>query len=134
MAADHPHTVSQDQRLAEIIAGYLQAVEKGETPDRQELVARHPELALDLEAFFADQDRFSRLVAPLRTVVPLAACRAPGATEPATASPGEAIGGSFGDYELLQEIARGGMGVVYKARQKSLNRTVALKMILAGQL
>src|SRR6266446_6545756 len=134
------------QRVDAILAAYLRAVDAGEAPSRQDLLARHPDLAGELQAFFADHDELDQLAGAVRPM-PAATPRlrevlqgeriAAGAP---TLAPGDTVpptGGSrlryFGDYELVEEIARGGMGVVYKARQVSLNRVVALKMILAGQ-
>jgi WD40 repeat protein/serine/threonine protein kinase len=63
-------------------------------------------------------------------------CEFAAAMEPLQALPGSASPEDprrFGDYELLEEIAHGGMGVVYRARHTKLNRVVALKMLLLGQ-
>jgi WD40 repeat protein len=124
-----------EERLHAVLHEYLQGVDAGQAPDRQELLARHPDLVVELEAFFADQDRLDRVARPLRPAAGVGA----GETSTLDAGGVTADGApdtvrNFGDYELLTEIARGGMGIVYKARQVSLNRLVAVKMILAGQL
>jgi serine/threonine protein kinase/WD40 repeat protein len=120
------------QRLEAILAEFLQAADKGQAPDQDEMLARHPDLADELASFFANRAEFAKLAGPAAvspTEMPTL-----GADGSAT---GPIVGDTlryFGDYEILAEIARGGMGVVFKARQVSLNRVVALKMILTGQL
>jgi serine/threonine-protein kinase len=115
--------------LDAVIAAYLQQVEAGAVPDREALLAQYPGLADRLRAFFADYDPLDRQAADLRL------SHDPQRTVGGEAPPGELPRVRyFGDYELLEEIARGGMGVVYKARQVSLNRLVALKMILKGEM
>jgi tRNA A-37 threonylcarbamoyl transferase component Bud32 len=126
--SDEP-TASAGDPLDAIIAEYVQQVEAGNVPDRESLLAAHPELADRLRAFFADYDRLDRQAAELRLAADSE--RTTDALGPAGELPRIRY---FGDYELLEVIARGGMGVVYKTRQVSLSRLVALKMILRGEL
>jgi WD40 repeat protein/serine/threonine protein kinase len=120
---------ADDSELGRVIAGYLQAAERGDRPDRSALLAAHPELAAELAAYLADLDGLDRLAAPLHLSDPDLTVDPDG--QPGPTGP---VVRYFGDYELLEEVARGGMGVVYKARQVTLNRPVALKMILTGAL
>src|SRR4051812_39321383 len=117
---------TRDPKLESILHGYLQAVDAGQPPDREELLRQHPELADELRAFFVDQEKMERFARSMHKAQ---------VGEPTLGIDPMQDGNRptlryFGDYELLEEIARGGMGVVYKARQVSLNRVVALKMIL----
>jgi serine/threonine protein kinase len=110
----------RERRLNAIVAEYLEAAENGRTPDQSEVVRRYPEFQAELIDFFASQKEVSRVAGTLRR-----------AAAPSVSNRG---GNRFGNFELLAEIGRGGMGVVYKAKQLNLGRVVALKMILAGRL
>ncbi len=134
MSSSKTDNSTSEERVDQVIADYLKSVEAGQAPDQQALLARHPELADELRSFFADHARFQLAAIPLAVAADLAGnapTLASGVAQPAAP---ELTIRYFGDYELLAEIARGGMGVVYKARQVSLSRSVALKMILAGEL
>jgi WD40 repeat protein/tRNA A-37 threonylcarbamoyl transferase component Bud32 len=116
--ADEPTvSVDREQRLDQVVTDYLKALRAGQAGEPREWLERYPDLAAELSDFFADRAYMDRVAEPLRDSVPAVGTRAR----------------YFGDYELLEEIARGGMGVIFKARQVSLNRVVALKMILHDQ-
>ncbi len=128
-----------DDRLDELIDGYLNHLQtKGldEAADRQlrgELVAANPHLRRALDDFFEMHDRVQGFAIRKNAGSPFSDNETHGKHQQIVRFEEPVAGRQFGDYEIIKLIARGGMGVVYQARQLSLNRIVALKMILAGE-
>jgi eukaryotic-like serine/threonine-protein kinase len=115
-------------QLDRVIAAYLHELETGRSPVPADWIERHPEHAAELAEFFNNLDRFGSFlgldehVDPDATVAHGVATEAPGDTN------------RFGEYELLGEVGRGAMGVVFKARQVGANLVVALKQLPVGRL
>lgn len=96
-----------------VLAEYLRAAESGARPDPEQLLALHPHLAAELRDFLANHAHMERWTEPIRPAT--SAVRPSAKVQP------------FGPYVLLGEIARGGMGIVYRAREQRTGRIVALK-------
>ncbi len=106
----------EDVELAQALESYLAAVENGRPPDPEQLLAAHPVVA----------DRLRACLAGLRLVEGGAASL--GGLPPEEAD-GDAPPPCLGDFRIVREVGRGGMGVVYEAEQVSLGRRVALKVL-----
>jgi eukaryotic-like serine/threonine-protein kinase len=104
-------TAEQDARLTELLDEYGRAAREGRAPDREAFLAAHPDQRERLTAALMGLE-FIRRASP----------------DLAVSSPAEPPG-QLGDFRILGEIGRGGMGVVYEAEQISLNRRVALKVL-----
>ena len=113
-----------DENAMNVLDSYLAQLQSGEKPDRDAIVREHPQLASALDCLEA----LEQLAPPARKAPTVT-----GIDLDTSPSLGE-LPRDFGPYELIREIGRGGMGVVYEARQKGLDRSVAVKMILAGHL
>ncbi|QVL34905.1 serine/threonine protein kinase [Telmatocola sphagniphila] len=114
--------MTQDETLAELLAQLDSECAAGTAPDWHKISLEHPDLIDELRSLWATAQFASLIRLPDST--PSASVKA----EPEIPSI------HFEDYELLEELGRGGMGVVYKARQKSLNRLVAIKVLRDGRM
>jgi serine/threonine protein kinase len=130
---DHDPDDLQSQQVDAAIAEYLDAVKRREPPDHDSFLLKYNGVAAELKEFLDDHQL---LDAAARRFDASASTDHPQTTngKPVTDAAYSSLPRAFGNFELLEEVARGGMGVVFKARQLNPSRTVALKMILAGQL
>jgi serine/threonine protein kinase/WD40 repeat protein len=118
-----PDVAPDDPRLVRVLEEYLAALEAGDRPQRDALLARHPDLAGELAECLDGLEMMQVLAGPGD------ANSAPVLETPPVGTLDRAPAVPLGDYHLLREIGRGGMGIVYEAQQLSLGRRVALKVL-----